>query len=261
VTLKTEPRERVVLKLGGTTLTEQRATLSELAVVDSQTGQPQVVVVHGGGKRLTDWLGRLGVETRFQDGLRVTSDDAMEVVSAVLRGVVNTELVAQLRSEGASAVGISGIDGGLVLANPMPGLGRSATPARVQPQVLETLLAAGYLPVVAPVCLDTQGRPCNVNADDVAAALASALRARLVLLTDTDGVRGADGNRIASMTSVEAEALIAEGTVAGGMVPKVRAALASLQGGATEAVIADGGAQGALSRALYDPESGTRLRA
>ncbi len=130
-----------------------------------------------------------------------------------------------------------------------PGSAVRPTPERVDPSLIEHLLDAGYLPVVAPLCLDEQGLPCNVNADEVAAALASALKGRLVLLTDTDGVRGSDGARIAALTSAEAEGLIADGTIAGGMVPKVRAALGALDG-ASEAVIADGAAEGALSRAL-----------
>jgi acetylglutamate kinase len=246
-----------VVKLGGTTLADQRATLAEVA---AESHRRDLIVVHGGGKRLTEWLGRLGVETRFQDGLRVTGDDAMEVVSAVLRGVVNAELVATLRELGAEAVGTSGVDGGTVVGKRIPGLGRAATPQRVDPRLLESLLAAGYLPVVAPVCLDEHGLPSNVNADEVAAALAGALGGKLVLLTDADGVRGSDGSRIPALTSTEAEALIADGTIAGGMVPKVRAALASLEG-ATEAVIADGAAANALSRALDDSSTGTRLRA
>jgi acetylglutamate kinase len=250
-------RERVVVKLGGTTLAEQRATLAEVA---AESRGRDLVIVHGGGKRLTEWLGRLGVETRFQDGLRVTGDDAMEVVSAVLRGVVNAELVATLRDLGADAVGTSGIDGGTVTGRRIPGLGRSATPERVDPRLLESLLNDGYLPVVAPVCLDEQGLPCNINADEVAAALASALEGRLVLLTDSDGVRGSDGARIDTLTSDEAEALIAEGTIAGGMVPKVRAALGALNGG-IEAVIADGSGERALSGALDGSSTGTRLRA
>jgi acetylglutamate kinase len=250
-------RERVVVKLGGTTLADQRQTLAEVAA-ESRTRD--LIVVHGGGKRLTEWLGRLGVETRFQDGLRVTDDDAMEVVSAVLRGVVNAELVATLRGLGADAAGTSGVDGATVTGQRIAGLGRAATPERVDPRLLESLLDAGYLPVVAPVCVDEEGLPCNVNADEVAAALASALHARLVLLTDSNGVLGSDGRRIDELTAAEAEVLIADGTVAGGMVPKVRAALAALEG-ASEAVIADGAADGALSRALDGSVSGTRLRA
>jgi acetylglutamate kinase len=245
------------VKIGGTTLAEQRATLAEVA---AESRHRDLIVVHGGGKRLTEWLGRLGVETRFQDGLRVTGDDSMEVVSAVLRGVVNAELVATLRDLGADAVGTSGVDGATVTGRRIPGLGRAATPERVDQRLLEHLLSGGYLPVVAPVCLDEQGLPCNVNADEVAAALASALEGRLVLLTDSDGVRAADGRRVAALTSAETERLIADGTIAGGMVPKVRAALAALHG-ASEAVIADGAAANALSRALDDPETGTRLRA
>lgn len=257
-----------MVKLGGTTLAEQRPVLKEVAALSVTK---DVVVVHGGGKRLTEWLGRLGVKTRFENGLRVTDDDALEVAVAVLRGVVNAELVATLRSLGADAAGLSGIDGGLLICERVPALGRVATVVGARPALLYALLAAGKLPVVAPLATDEDGVICNVNADDVAAGLAGGLNARLVLLTDADGVRGASGRRIPALDAAEAERLIADGVIGGGMVPKVRSGLralawaeASMEGSrapSIEVVIADGGAPGALSRALDDPSFGTRLRA
>jgi acetylglutamate kinase len=247
----------VVVKLGGTTLAEQRGTLEE-AVALARTRE--LVVVHGGGKRLTEWLARLGVQTRFEGGLRVTDDAALEVALAVLRGVVNGELVAALRALGGDAVGISGLDGGLLLAERVPGLGRVATVTGARPGMLRALLDAGALPVVAPLAIDATGLICNVNADDVAAGLASALGAELVLLTDTDGVRDADGRRIPALDPGTAEGLIASGVIGQGMQPKVRSGLRALPG-SPEVVIAHGGAPGAISRALSDPAFGTRLRA
>jgi acetylglutamate kinase len=258
----------VVVKLGGTTLAEQRAVLQEVASLSATT---DLVIVHGGGKRLTEWLARLGVESRFENGLRVTDDRALEVAIAVLRGVVNAELVATLRSLGADAAGLSGVDGGLLIAERIHALGRVATVVGARPAVLYALMAAGKLPVVAPLATDEDGAICNVNADDVAAGLAGGLHARLVLLTDADGVRGAEGRRIPSLDAQEAERLIAEGVIGGGMVPKVRsglralawaeAALEGTAGPSIEVVIADGSAPNALRRALDDPSFGTRLRA
>lgn len=261
------PRELLVVKLGGTTLAEQESVLEEITSIAATY---DVVVVHGGGKRLTDWLTRLGVESRFENGLRVTDDAALEVALAVLRGVVNAELVATLRKLGADAVGLAGIDGGLLVAERIPSLGRVASVVGARPSLLYALFAGGKIPVIAPFALDENGEICNVNADDVAAGLAGGLYARLVLLTDADGVRDADGERIPMLDIERAEALIANGTISGGMVPKVRSGLRALTwaqdsdesggGPGIEVVIADGGAPAALSRALDDPLFGTRLR-
>lgn len=251
--------EILVVKLGGTTLADQAHVLREVAAVARRR---PVVVVHGGGKRLTEWLERLGVRSRFEGGLRVTDEPALEVATAVLRGVVNGELVAALRALGVDAVGLSGVDGGVLVAERVAGLGLVAHVVGVRRDLLDAILVGGGVPVVAPLALDESGVVCNVNADDAAAGLAAGLGARqLVLLTDVDGVRGPDGRRIDSLTVAETEALIADGVVAGGMVPKVRAALAALAWGDGEAIIADSAAPGALERALADRSFGTRITA
>jgi len=244
--------EIVVVKLGGTTLAEQKQVLAEVALVARKR---PVVLVHGGGKRMTEWLERLGVETRFEGGLRVTDPAALEVAAAVLRGVVNSELVAALRDEGCDAVGLSGVDGGLLIGERLPNVGLVATVTGVRRDLIDSLLVAGQVPVVAPLARDAQGTVCNVNADDAAAGLA----AGLVLMTDVDGVRDGAGNKLDSITPEQAEALIADGTIRGGMVPKVRAALSALAWEGTEAIIADGSAERALARALDDRHFGTRV--
>lgn len=249
----------LVVKLGGTTLADQGHVLAEVASV---TRHRPVVLVHGGGKRMTEWLERLGVETRFEAGLRVTDAAALEVAAAVLRGVVNSELVAALRDLHVDAVGLSGVDGGLLIAERVEGMGLVAHVVGLRRDLLDGLLVAGQVPVVAPLARDETGLVCNVNADDAAAGIAAGLGARqLVLLTDVDGVHDADGRRLDSVTADEAEALIASGVVAGGMVPKVRAALSALTTAESEAVIADAAAPGTLERALGDPSFGTRIRA
>jgi len=251
--------EIVVVKLGGTTLAEQRQVLGEIATLARRR---PVVLVHGGGKRISEWLERLGVQTRFENGLRVTDPAALEVAAAVLRGVVNSELVAALRDEGCDAVGLSGVDGGLLIGQRVPGLGLVASVTGVRRDLIDQLLVGGQVPVVAPLARDEGGVVCNVNADDAAAGIAAGLGARqLVLMTDVDGVRGADGQRLGTITPSGAEAMIADGTIAGGMVPKVRAALAALAWDGAEAIIADGSAPGALARALGDPAFGTRVSA
>jgi acetylglutamate kinase len=221
-----------------------------------------VILVHGGGKRITDWLDRLGVPSTFEGGLRVTDTASLEVAAAVLRGVINSELVAGLRDLGVDAVGLSGVDGGVLISERVPGLGLVAHVVGVRRDLLDSILVAGQVPVVAPLARDEEGIVCNVNADDVAAGIASGLGARqLVLMTDVDGVRDADGKRIDTMTATEAETLIAEGVISGGMVPKIRAALTALTYAGSEAIIADSSAEHALERSLADSAFGTRIRA
>jgi len=251
--------EILVLKLGGTTITDQRQVLAEVATVSRRR---PMVVVHGGGQRISEWLDRLGVKSQWEGGLRVTDAAALEVAAAVLRGVVNSELVAALRDLGVDAVGLSGVDGGLLVAERLPSLGLVAHVVGLRRDLLDAILVGDQVPVVAPLARDEQGVVCNVNADDVAAGIASGLGARqLVLMTDVDGVRGADGRRIDTMSADEAERLIADGVISGGMVPKIRAALAALTYPGSEAIIADSGAAGALERSLGDPGFGTRIRA
>jgi len=245
-----------VVKLGGDTLAEGHESLEGIAAV---VAARPVVIVHGGGTRLSITLDRLGIPSRFHEGRRVTDDAALPVAVSVLRGLVNAELVAALQLAGATAVGLAGSDAGLVRAERIPSLGRVGRVVAVEPRILRELLVAGYLPVVASIALDEDGELCNVNADEVAAGLAAALRGRLLLLTDTDGVRDRDGQRMLRLAPADAERLIAEGTISGGMIPKVRAALDVVAAGGHEVVIADGRGPGAIARALGETDAGTRI--
>ena len=251
-------RSPVVVKLGGTTIVEQQDVLRE--IVEERRERP-LVVVHGGGKRLTEWLERLGVESRWNQGRRVTDEATLEVFLAVISGVINAELTEALLGLGARAVGLRGIDDGTIGGPRATGLDRVISEPVADAGVLETLLAAGYLPVLTPMGLDPEGRICNVNADDAAAAVSAAVGGELVLMTDTDGVRGADGERIAELTPESAARLIEAGIIAGGMVPKVGSALRALGPGsrAERSVIADGRTQRALHRALREG-AGTGFR-
>ena len=175
---------------------------------------------------------------------------------------MNSELVAALRDLRVDAVGLSGVDGGLLIGERVPGIGLVAHVVGIKRDLLDAVLVGGQVPVVAPLARDEEGIVCNVNADDAAAGLAAGLGTRqLVLMTDVDGIRGTAGTRLASLTSTEAEALIRGGTISGGMVPKIRAALAGIAAPGAEAVICDAAAPGALARALDDPTFGTRLTA
>jgi len=251
--------EILVVKLGGTTISDQQQVLEEVAVVARQR---PVVLVHGGGRRITEWLERLGVPSRFEGGLRVTDPAALEVAAAVLRGVVNSELVAGLRGIGVDAVGLSGVDGGLLISERIPELGLVARVVGLRRDLLDAILVGGQVPVVAPLARDEDGIVCNVNADDAAAGIAAGLGARqLVLMTDVDGVRDAEGRRLDTLTVGEAEALIESGVINGGMVPKIRAALAAVTWEGSEAIIADSSAERALERSLGEPTFGTRITA
>jgi acetylglutamate kinase len=251
--------EILVVKLGGTTITDQQQVLEEVAAIARQR---PVVLVHGGGRRITEWLERLGVPSHFEGGLRVTDPAALEVAAAVLRGVVNSELVAGLRSLGVDAVGLSGVDGGLLVAERIPHLGLVARVVGLRRDLLDAILVGGQVPVVAPLARDEEGIVCNVNADDAAAGIAAGLGARqLVLMTDVDGVRDAEGRRLDTLTVGEAEALIDSGVINGGMVPKIRAALAAVTWDGSEAIIADSAADRALERSLSEPTFGTRITA
>lgn len=212
-----------VVKLGGNASREQ---LKELAAL-----RP-VVLVHGGGAQLTDLLQRLGVETRFHEGQRVTDHATLEAAEMVLAGKVNKDLAARLQALGIPAVGICGSDGGLLRSRiTKPELGQVGLELEVDPTLLKTLSAAGYLPVVAPLAMTAEGDRLNVNADFAAAAIARALGAeKLVLLTDVDGVRR-DGLTLANLTPAQAREMIAEGSAANGMQAKLEAALAAADGG------------------------------
>jgi len=251
--------EILVVKLGGTTISDQQQVLEEVAAIARQR---PVVLIHGGGRRITEWLDRLGVPSHFEGGLRVTDPAALEVAAAVLRGVVNSELVSGLRGLGVDAVGLSGVDGGLLIAERIPELGLVARVVGLRRDLLDAILVGGQVPVVAPLARDEDGIVCNVNADDAAAGIAAGLGARqLVLMTDVDGVRDAEGRRLDTLTVGEAEALIESGVINGGMVPKIRAALAAVTWEGSEAIIADSSAERALVRSLTEPTFGTRITA
>jgi acetylglutamate kinase len=248
----------VVVKLGGTTIIEQQGILRE--IVAERAHRP-VVIVHGGGKRLTEWLERLGVESHWNSGRRVTDEATLEVFLAVISGVINAELTEALLALGARAVGVRGIDDGMISGPRAAGLDRVISEPLADPTVLRALLEAGYLPVLTPMGLDPDGLICNVNADDASAALSAALGGELVLMTDTDGVRDAAGERIPELRLAEAEALIDSGVIAGGMVPKVHSALRAIGPGshAERAVISEGRTADALHRALHEG-AGTTIR-
>jgi acetylglutamate kinase len=220
--------------------------------------------VHGGGSAATEWLKIHGVTSEFVDGLRVTGPDAIDVVVAVFAGLVNKQIVADLRALGAPAFGLSGVDGGVLATKQAdPRLGFVGEVTSVETRPLEALLGAGLLPVLAPVGFwqDEPRRLMNVNADTVAGEVAAALGAReLVFLTDVAHVRNGDGSAIAELQPGDAETLIASGVASGGMIPKLRAGARAAAAG-VHCSIVDGREAQALRAVLDGAVLGTRVRA
>ncbi len=235
----TRPREDAavrVYKLGGPAL-EDPGLLPPLAR-EIQGFAGRVVVVHGGGRQVEQLLRALSIESRFVGGRRDTSPAAMEVVEMVLSGVMNKSLASGLTRAGVRAVGVSGRDGGLVGTRLEPGLGRVGVPETVDVDLLRGLWSAGYVPVVSPVADGPSGESTNVNADETALGIALALKAEsLVYLSDVDGVQ-LGGHETARLSSADAERFIADGSISGGMILKVRAALDAARAGITEVLIA-----------------------
>ena len=217
-----------------------------------------VVVVHGGGEAVSALSRRLGLPVEKRDGRRVTTPEVAEVVELVMGGPVNRRVVTALRAAGLDAVGLSGVDGGLLTAQPVPGgLGHVGEIAQVRVALLESFLLAGLTPVIAPMAPDAsgaQGAPLNVNADDAAAAIAAALgAAELLLVSDVPGVE-VDGAVRPALEAGDVETLIELGVVADGMAAKLRAATAALRGGARAVRIGD-------LHLLEDARAGTRILA
>jgi acetylglutamate kinase len=210
---------------------------------------------------MTRFLAERNVESQFVEGLRVTTPEVLDAVLKVFAGTVNHLLVAALVRAGTMAVGLSGIDACLAEAEQLrPELGAVGRPVRSNPAVLETLTGGGFLPVVACVAGDRQGNIYNVNADQMAVACASGYgAAKLLFLTDVDGVKGADGAVIPRLTLAESRQLIVDGVATGGMQAKLNAAADALLGGVGEVVIAPGAATEVLARLLAGEAVGTRF--
>ncbi|MBI1357244.1 MAG: acetylglutamate kinase [Acidobacteria bacterium] len=251
---------KLLVKLGGTLL-EAEATRKGLALQAAALVKAghQVVIVHGGGKRLSRYLQEQGVASEFRNGLRVTPPDILDAVLRIYAGSVNHHLVSELQAAGALAVGLSGIDAGLTEAVQLdPALGAVGKVERVNAGLLDRLTETGYLPTVACIAGGADGAIYNVNADEMASAIGAGFRAdRLIFLTDVGGVLDGDGKRVERMTVADADALIASGVAHGGMEAKLRAASRAVQGGAGEVRIAAGSDADILPRILDGEPLGT----
>ena len=254
-----DPSRRIVIKLGGRALEAPGAAQELAAELARLLGQ--AVLVHGGGGEVSAWCERLGLEPRFENGLRVTDATTLEVAAAVLAGLANKQLVAGLRAHGVDAIGLSALDGGLVEVQPHPDaarLGRVGAVAAVHPALLETLLHHGHLPVLASLGA-FEGGLLNLNADDLAAALAAALHATaLVLLSDVPGVR-LGGEPVRRIDRHELDRVITDPEVTGGMVAKLIASRSAIDDGVACVHIAAWQGAGTLRDIIGGAGNGTML--
>jgi len=251
----------IVVKIGGSTLGNHDTTLEDLVKLQKQ-GVP-LVVIHGGGREISNWLGRLGIPTRFANGLRVTDAKALKVVTAVLSGLVNKEVVVAIQALTGKAVGLSGADGNLLQASiKNPNLGYVGEIISSDPSLPKALLDEGYMPVIAPISSGLNRDKMtllNVNGDAAAGEIAASLNAdRLIFLTDVDGVYSDSGKILSRINTIEAKKMLTAGIASGGMIPKIEACIRAL---ATVPItrIINGKAPHALLNEINDEIGGTTI--
>lgn len=254
----------IVVKIGGSTLGEHDTTLKDVVSLREEGYNP--VVVHGGGKTISDWMAAQNIRPVFRNGLRVTDGDSLQIVVAVLGGLINKQLVAEMRAIGANALGMSGADGGMLASRVKdPGLGFVGEVVSVNTLPIESALCAGFIPVIAPVGICSSDDPeyhnslLNINADTAAGEIARALGAeKMVFMTDVEGVLDRNRRLIPRLTVQQATRLSNSGTISGGMIPKIEACINALVNNSTSHII-DGRSPGALRRSLSGESLGTRV--
>jgi acetylglutamate kinase len=236
----------IVVKYGGHAMLDKelKASFGRDMVLLKYIGI-RLVIVHGGGPQIDTTLQAMGRQSSFVDGRRVTDDSTMEVVEMVLAGSINQEIVGLLEQSGGRAIGLTGRDGHMLRVRRRlqegRDLGRVGEIVEVDPAPIAAVAQAGFVPVVAPLGVDLDGLTYNVNADEAAGAIARALRAeKLILLTDVEGVKDVGGQLVRRLTIAEARKLIAEGTITGGMIPKIQCCIEALGGGVARSHIIDG---------------------
>ncbi len=265
----------LVVKYGGHAMGEERIAQEfarDVALLKQVGIHP--VVVHGGGPQISQMLERLKIKSSYIDGLRVTDADTVEIVEMVLSGQINKQIVAAIHAAGGIAVGLSGKDGGLIQARKLTrtkrdpdsniekilDLGFVGEPRQIDARVLHTFLNSNIIPVIAPIGVGPKGETFNINADTVAGAVAGALRAeRLLLLTDVAGVLDRDGKLVPTLTVQRAREMLSDGSISGGMIPKIETCLAAIDHGVEASVIIDGRVPHALLLELFTDEGAGTL--
>ena len=263
--------KRIVIKYGGSAMTDDRLKSDfavDVALLSFIGMKP--IIVHGGGPQIGELLKKIGKETRFVKGLRVTDEETMDVVEMVLVAKVNKQVVSMINQHGGKAVGISGRDGGLIRARKAPparvagideDLGLVGEVDSIEPDLIASLEAKGFIPVIAPVGAGPDGKPYNINADTAAGALSASLKAeKFILLTDVPGVLDRNQQLVSSVPEEQVDELIRNGIISGGMIPKIRCCLTALMGGVPKAHIIDGRVPHALLlELLTDQGIGTEI--
>lgn len=266
----------IVVKYGGSIGGKELHNFARDLVLMKYVGM-HPVVVHGGGPQIGNLLGRLGIKSQFVAGLRVTDSETMEIVEMVLVGKVNQEIIAAINSLGGKAVGASGQEGNIIVASKLDiskfaqennmdipqgiDLGMVGEVEKINPHLIRVLEEAGFVPVIAPIGFDEQGRSYNINADHVAGKVAGALKAeKLILLTDVPGILDEEKSLISSLTELSARGLIKRGVISSGMIPKVMCAIEALHEGVNKVHIIDGRVEHALILEIFtDAGIGTEI--
>lgn len=252
-----------VMKCGGSTL----AALPDSFFKDMKLLQDEAiipVIVHGGGPAISSTLEKLGIETEFVNGLRKTNEAVLDVVEMVLAGQINKEIVRKIQLSGARAIGLSGVDGHLIQAEPVANaheVGLVGDVTKVNAELIQGLVKMGYMPVIAPVGLgEDGGQRYNINADTAAGAVASHLGVeRMIVVTDVPGIMNGEKQVLPSVTVKQIDEMIASGEIYGGMIPKVRAAVQCIQGKVREVIIVNGAEPEVLSKVIKGAAIGTRI--
>jgi acetylglutamate kinase len=260
-------KRTVVVKYGGHAMGDEAlgAEFARDIVMLKQAGL-NPIVVHGGGPQIGAMLTRLGIKSEFSGGLRITDKATVEIVEMVLAGSINKQIVAQLNQAGGRAVGLCGKDGNLIVARKIEqkihdpesniekilDLGFVGEPEKINPEILDVIQKSDVIPVIAPIGVSPDGHTYNINADTVAGAIAAAMgAARLLLLTDVKGVLDKQGKLMEALTVDQAKALMKDGTISGGMIPKLETCIESVEGGVEAVVILDGRVRHAVLLELF----------
>ena len=266
----------IVIKYGGHAMKDTKSIKSfceDIALLKQSGLKP--VIVHGGGPQIGNMLEKLGIETKFESGMRITDDKTLEIVEMVLCGGINKEIASNINNCGCKAVGLSGKDASMIIAKKHDGkikdesniekivdLGFVGIPEKINTDIIEILTSNDFIPVIAPLGISEDGKTFNINADTVAGAIAHSLNAkRLLVLTDVEGVKDNQNNVIEELTKDDALKLIADETIAGGMIPKINTCIDAVEKGVSAAVIVDGRVKHAVLLELFTEHgAGTLIR-
>ncbi|MFA5628867.1 MAG: acetylglutamate kinase [Dehalococcoidales bacterium] len=255
----------IVIKLGGSLFDSKDTTIEDIISLQKK-GYP-IVVIHGGANLVNKWLEKQAIAPRFHNGERVTGKDELDMVTAVIGGLINKEIVAAVTARGGRAVGISCVDGALVEAKiRSKEMGYVGNPVKVNHEVLTAILGAGFVPVISPISLNSIEKNAedplllNVNGDTIAGEIAASIEAeKLIFLTDVNGIRDNEGNYMPRLSFSEAKDLIDSGVARGGMIPKIKACLRALENPLAKCAIIDGNRQNALLKEIEEGATGTLI--